>query len=620
MMSYKATRKGMTGLLEIAFECLNADRRGDSCLNFSSFSTALNRCNLELGQNEIESVFRYLESSRVPDHVEYFSMIEYLKNGGLNPNRRSILKDAFTKLDYKASQQVDLSVVVSLFNPRNHFDVKGGRKTQDEIQNEFKEAVHMFCELRGGNGVVNFNDFLDFWEYASPSVVNDNNFEAFIKQSFRYNELPNKKSTKIGDIDKFEQRTASSAHSVTGSIKFPENSRVIGLMETLRNQLSKGGPKKHVQFYQALKHNDHDHDNKLAYKEFSKACHDLRVSLPDHELQTLFNAFDKKSNMFLDIPAFMCTFIPELNDRRQRTVDDLLGALSSPSEKSIVPLSQIKKFYYPRGHTDFTKKKRPDYEIKDEFFWLLSTFLQLSGGSQENIPRDLALQFFELYSNAFSSDDEFCDVLIGSFRMDRICNGTRPNSSHLEYYQHGDGVSVARSNISHPYSVAGDQPPVRPVSAQSGRQIGNQTPQPVANVKTPYRLDAPYSQPTFHKQEKPAEVASRNQNREAAMNGESHGARTPQPTKKNVPVHAYHREDDVASPADSRGGHHQQTPPKRGDYTPEANSYEKDYHSPLSTGGSHGHHNGHHHHTGPSRSHPRGGSTFQDVKDRITQR
>lgn len=243
----------------------------------------------------------------------------------------------------------------------------------------------------------------------------------------------------------------------------------------MRATLAKGGPRRFIQFYQTLKHNDHDHDGKVSCKEFVKSVQDLRLQIAENDVRAIFSGFDAKNVGFMEIAFFMCTFVPELSEQRLQVVQDLLTALAPKGKPDVVSMTNIKKFYFPRGHPDFLKRKRADYDIKDEFFQTLNTFLGLSGGVHEEIPVDIMLQFFEMMSNAYANADDFCDVLIGSFRMDKICGQNLHGSSIRGDQSVGgsDAYSAKPSGIKHPFGTNQDMPAAK----MSRPQTGHQTPQ-----------------------------------------------------------------------------------------------------------------------------------------------
>lgn len=192
MISYKAKRKGMTGILEIAQELYFVDRSENYMLDNGAFHSGLNRSKLELGAQEIDILFERFETTTRPGFLDYTDLINQLKYGGLNESRHEILQEFFAKLDHKAADVIDLRIMSNLFNARNHFDVKGGRRTQDEIDGQFKDALQIYSKISNGSSVVDYQGFVDFWSYLAPSVLKDTDFEYLARACFRFNELPNK--------------------------------------------------------------------------------------------------------------------------------------------------------------------------------------------------------------------------------------------------------------------------------------------------------------------------------------------------------------------------------------------------------------------------------------------
>lgn len=484
VLSYKTKKRGTIGILEIASECAIADRSGHLFLDNPSFVNAINRCRLDIGPQEIDALFNHLQTNDSEGFADLQILISILKSGGISKIRRPLIQDMFTKLDYKGEDTIDLKLISSLFNPRNHYDVKTGRRTQDEIESQFKESIRLYSTLNHGSTRVDYSGFLDYWEFISPTIDNDNNFESLLRSAFRYNELPTR-GAKMIDVDRFEKNHQKKQQPITSNPM--ENTRMQNYLAQLRDNLVQGGVRKLFQFYQVIKHNDHDNNNKLSCKEFVKSFKDMRLGFQDSDVINLFELFDINRSGFLDIPQFMCIFVPELDVKRQKTVDDLLDALASPTNASIISLNNIKKFYFARGHLDFIKKKRQDYEIKDEFFLMLNSFLGLSGGTNEAISREIMLQFFEIYSLGFETDNEFCDTLIGSFRMDRICGHSVAQSHYNDNRSDFGNISVQKSAIQHPFGTQVDLPVDR--RPQTGKSI-IQRPQTSTNPITHTTLNA----------------------------------------------------------------------------------------------------------------------------------
>jgi hypothetical protein len=206
----------------------------------------------------------------------------------------------------------------------------------------------------------------------------------------------------------------------------------------LREQLTGKGPKGFILLYRSLKNNDYDADGKLSTKELIKALHDVRTELLDKEIINIFKVFDPSNSGFLSIAEFMNNFIPELNPRRRDVVEEVLDGLEGNSGK--LTFATIKKIFNARGHPDFHSGKKTDYDLKDEFFLVLNIFLSLSGGVNDFIPRDVLLQFFEIYSYAYTDDNYFENIMRGIFRMGKS-TGFDPKKS-TQYPESYENKSV----------------------------------------------------------------------------------------------------------------------------------------------------------------------------------
>jgi hypothetical protein len=79
-----------------------------------------------------------------------------------------------------------------LFNAWNHFDVKTGRRTGEEVLSDFNTAVDLYVSARSGSWKARSEHFLRFFELISPAIENNNHFESFCTLCFRWNEIPRK--------------------------------------------------------------------------------------------------------------------------------------------------------------------------------------------------------------------------------------------------------------------------------------------------------------------------------------------------------------------------------------------------------------------------------------------
>lgn len=85
-----------------------------------------------MSDEDIESIFYYLEVPGLRGRMDYGLLIKDL-TAGFNNFRTGIVRSTFDRLDYQDTGKFDIRMLKELFNPRNHFDVKTGRKTTEEV-------------------------------------------------------------------------------------------------------------------------------------------------------------------------------------------------------------------------------------------------------------------------------------------------------------------------------------------------------------------------------------------------------------------------------------------------------------------------------------------------------
>jgi len=106
----------------------------------------------------------------------------------LNSMRKDLVRTMFERFDMTECNKVSLIVVSDLFNAKNHFDVKNGRKTADEVNQEFKHCIKLFRDLKDSD-MVRSDHLIQLFQCISTSIESDYNFESFIQNCFRYNEI-----------------------------------------------------------------------------------------------------------------------------------------------------------------------------------------------------------------------------------------------------------------------------------------------------------------------------------------------------------------------------------------------------------------------------------------------
>lgn len=103
-------------------------------------------------------------------------------------------------MDKDKSGQVDINDIRQTYNAKHHPDVKAGKKSEDEILNEFLDTFEdHFCDCKGNedsrDGIITMQEWLEYYNNVSMSIDNDEYFALMMNNTWN---LDGKKVTKKG--------------------------------------------------------------------------------------------------------------------------------------------------------------------------------------------------------------------------------------------------------------------------------------------------------------------------------------------------------------------------------------------------------------------------------------
>lgn len=165
------------GLLGLArqFKALDEDCSG--VLEFNEFVGAVRDYRVTLQDEEATLLFQSIDQdgSGGIDYKEFLNAVR----GPLDPFRKELVAEAFSKLDPTNSGSVDLGTVRALYNASGHPELRSGKRTEDEILNEFLDTFEAHHSLRG-HRQVSFEEFEEYYCTVSAGIDNDQFFEDLI--------------------------------------------------------------------------------------------------------------------------------------------------------------------------------------------------------------------------------------------------------------------------------------------------------------------------------------------------------------------------------------------------------------------------------------------------------
>jgi hypothetical protein len=338
------------------------------------------KCGVSFSETDYKELFHFFRAENKFLDVEQFSDLLCIN---FNKDRGEAVDKMFGQLDRRKFSLISMELLEKLFIPRQHYLFKTGRRTQEEVKEEWLDSLDKYKRLTKSME-VDIGQFRLFWKLMSAYIKNDHDFTNLLIQCFRYSDLSN-----IGNTTKGEALSEISdnykmdlEHQVRVQIAQKGN---VGCFILLKNMVSR----------------DHNMDGMLDQREFNNAMSQSRIDLSHRNLEELFKIHANKGLM--DIWKFLDAIVIKFKNDREEALSDLFKKLGPDRNTRKLKLSNFESYFFPRGHPDFKRLYRADYEIKQEFTSHLRQFLNNFQGSALDLNLNSFMRFFEFY--CFALDD-----------------------------------------------------------------------------------------------------------------------------------------------------------------------------------------------------------------------
>lgn len=390
---YQLRKQPLFSFLNFFRDLKSFDKLGKGVINSQSFSLACKRCDIDMSEEDLSMVFDFF---RLDANCMSISKFVDCLCANFADLRVQATRKMFGRFDFGNEGKVNLGVMKEVFNAKNFFEVRTGRKTQDEVEYEFGEFISIYVKMNIGNLSLRSEEFLTFCKLLSGNIKEHSDFINFSERCFRFNELPRKGSKMI-------LRDSIQNPGTMGNDDFSVLSAAnIGELEhELRVELARRGTKAMITFYHNLRSNDYDGDGKVFVKEFENSLHESRINLSDRTFKKLFKAHSKQGA--LDYEMFMNVIVFSFEPARVGVLKDLYNKMFTSERGDAVLVSQMVSHFFARGHPDF-QRGRPDFEISNEFADCLRSFLMTFQGSQSTLKLAGFVRFFEFYAFLLTED------------------------------------------------------------------------------------------------------------------------------------------------------------------------------------------------------------------------
>lgn len=145
-------------------------------ISIEDLSVAIQELHLNISYDEIHEFFNNLDvekTGRIPTN----DIINVIK-GTLNDKRKSYINTIFSTFVTDKKGKISVNDFKILFNARNHPDVLEGKKTEQEIYNQFCYTIDVYIRINNIlSNSLNNEQFIDYYSGISPSIKTDEDFK-----------------------------------------------------------------------------------------------------------------------------------------------------------------------------------------------------------------------------------------------------------------------------------------------------------------------------------------------------------------------------------------------------------------------------------------------------------
>ena len=193
-------KRGIRGIMAMRRAFMIADENDSKTLSLPEFIKFCHDYRMPITGKEINILFEEFDTNK-NGQINYEEFISAF-TGDMCERRKRLITILFETFDKNRKGFVDLDDIRNAYNPINHPDVLSGKRTEDEVLAEFLDNLqYHFSLLKSDkeqeNNKINFEEFLEFFNYISAGIEDDEYFESVIKGGFNLEDRrPKKKGWK----------------------------------------------------------------------------------------------------------------------------------------------------------------------------------------------------------------------------------------------------------------------------------------------------------------------------------------------------------------------------------------------------------------------------------------
>jgi len=175
----KLAARGVRGIVSLARRFKIMDDDNSKSISFPEFRKGLMECALDLPDQSMQQLFRHFDKDK-NGSVDYEEFLISIR-GSLNPRRRAMVQLVFSRLDKNGNGVLEPEELLDKYDATQHPDVRAGRRSSNEVLQEFLDTFEVGGEV---DGKVTESEFLNYYSNVSASIDEDDYFELMMRNAW----------------------------------------------------------------------------------------------------------------------------------------------------------------------------------------------------------------------------------------------------------------------------------------------------------------------------------------------------------------------------------------------------------------------------------------------------
>ena len=405
------------------------DDNNSKSLDKYEFTKAMTDYMLGFTEGEIQKLFAYFDFDR-SGSIEFSEFIRAIR-GEMNEGRKKMVRKAFNKLDKDGNGWIDINDVRGVYKADKHPDVLSGKKTEDQILQEFLETFETAHAMRNNdspNYVVTREEFDEYYNMISASIDDDQYFTLMINNAWKLTEESRMGQGTKGWAD--AKKAKGTVNPITGAVSKPVDCATNLLSATanekeliahIREKIAARGARGIQGIGRKFKIADDNGNHSLDKAEFKKAMHDQRIGLNPKQVDMAFGIFDRDGSGEISYDEFLRSIRGAMNPAREALAKRAYSIMDSDKSGQL-DINDIRQTYNAKHHPDVKSGKKTEDEVLGEF---LDTFednyCDMKGCEDARDGKVTMHEWIEYYNNVSMSidrDDYFSLMMTNTWNLD----------------------------------------------------------------------------------------------------------------------------------------------------------------------------------------------------------